>query len=88
MPIDFKPLFDRILIRPISSEETISGIIIPDSSSNLKKGIVIAVGEGKDGNAMTVSVDQTVMYKGDGTPITLDGEQYLILKEQDVWMVK
>ena len=82
----FKPLFNRILVKPITSEETIGGLFIP--STNLKKGIVVATGEGFE-NPMAVKVDQTVLFKEDScTPISLEGEQYLILKETDVWMVK
>lgn len=86
--MDFKPLFDKILVKPISAEETIGGLLIPDTSTNLKKGIVVAVGEGKDGSPMTVQVNQTILFKyDDGTPIVLEGEQYLILRENDVWLI-
>ena len=45
--MDFKPLFDRILVEPLTAEQTVGGLYIPDSSTNLKKGIVQSAGEGK-----------------------------------------
>lgn len=84
--MNWKPLFDRVLLKAITSEHTVGGLFIPDVSTNLKKGIVIAAGEGK-GAPMSVTVGQTVLFKPeDGTPITLDEEQYLILRETDLWM--
>ena len=86
--MDYKPLFDRIVIKTVSSEQSFGGLIIPDASTNLKKGIAVAVGAGKAGLPMTVSEGQTVFYKhDDATPITLEGEQYLILNENNIWMV-
>ena len=87
--MDFKPLFDRILVEPLTAEQTVGGLYIPDSSTNLKKGIVVAVGEGLPGRPMAVSVNQEVLFdKDDGTPITLEEKQYLIMKENVVWLVK
>lgn len=85
--MQYIPLFDRILIKPISSEQNFGGLIIPDSSSNLKKGIAVSVGGGKNGMPMTVEQGQTVLFRpDDATPITLDGEQYLILTEGNTWL--
>ena len=87
--MDFKPLFDRILVEPLTAEQTVGGLYIPDSSTNLKKGIVVAVGEGLPGRPMAVSAGQEVLFdKEDGTQITLEGKQYLIMKENVVWMGK
>lgn len=87
--MDFKPLFDRILVEPLTAEETVGGLYIPDSSTNLKKGIAVAVGEGLPGAPMTVSVGQEVFFdKEEGRPIPLEGKQYLLMKERAVWMVK
>jgi chaperonin GroES len=80
---------DKILIKPISSEQSFGGIFIPDTSTNKKKGIVVNVGEGKPGSPMTVKVGDTVLFdQDDSTPITLEEEQYLILREENVWMKK
>lgn len=80
-----KPVFDRLLVKPISSEQTFSGIIIPDTSSNLKKGVVVAVGEGRNNIPMSVKENQTVFFKRDaGIPLTLEGESYLLMEERDI----
>jgi chaperonin GroES len=84
--MNWKPLFDRVLLKAITAEHKVGGLFIPDTSTNLKKGIVVAAGEGK-GNPMSVRVGQEVLFKPeDGTPITLEEQQYLILRETDLWM--
>jgi len=86
--MDWKAFRDKILIEPISAEQTIGGLYIPDTSSTLKKGIVITVGEG-DGSPMTVKEGETVLFDIEGsTPITLDSKQYRLIRERDVWMIK
>ncbi len=87
MEMDYKPLFDKILITTISSEQNFGGLIIPDTSTTLKKGIVIAVGEGKIGKPMTVKIGQTVFFEqSDLTSFLLEGVQYYILNETSVWI--
>ncbi len=88
----FKPLHDRVLVRRIESDEkTKGGLIIPDSAKEKpSEGEVIAVGEGarKDsGELIEMSVkpgDRILFGKWSGTEITLDGEEYLIMKESDI----
>ena len=88
----YKPLGDRLLIKPGKSEEkTKSGIVLPDSAKEKpQEGKVISVGRGaKDdkGNAipMEVKVGDTVLYsKYSGTEVKIDGEEHLIIKESDV----
>lgn len=83
------PLFDRLLVKPISSEQNFGGLIIPDSSSSLKKGTVVSVGQGRAGAPTVVKVEQTVFYKQDSAmAFTMEGEGYIILFERDVLMVK
>ena len=85
--MDYKPLFDKILITTISSEQNFGGLIIPDTSTTLKKGIVVAVGDGKIGKPMTVKVGQTVFFEqSDLTSFLFEGVQYFILNETSVWM--
>ena len=62
--VKIKPLADRVLIKPAPAEEkTAGGIIIPDTAKEKpQKGIVIAVGNGKKDEPMTVKVDDTVLY--------------------------
>jgi chaperonin GroES len=88
----FKPLHDRVLVRRIESDEkTKGGLIIPDSAKEKpSEGEVIAVGEGarKDsGELIEMSVkpgDRILFGKWSGTEITLDGEEFLIMKESDI----
>lgn len=85
--VNIKPLADRVLIEPAEAEEkTAGGIIIPDTAKEKpQKGTVVAVGQGKKDEPMTVKVGDTVLYgKYAGTEITVDGTNYLIMRESDV----
>ncbi len=85
----FKPQGDRVLVEVAAAEEkTASGIIIPDTAKEKpQKGIVIAVGEGKKKDEpMTVKVGDHVLYgKYSGTEITIDGKEYLIMRQDDIF---
>ncbi|MCF8335634.1 MAG: co-chaperone GroES [Bacteroidales bacterium] len=86
-----KPLKDRVLIKPMEAEEkTSSGIIIPDSAKEKpQKGEVVAVGDGKKDEPMTVKEGDTVIYgKYAGTEVTIDGEDYLIVREDDILLIE
>jgi chaperonin GroES len=88
MSKSFKPLADRVLIEPAPAEEkTASGIIIPDTAKEKPlKGVVIAAGNGKVDEPMTVKVGDTVLYgQYSGTEIKLDGKSYLIMRESDIY---
>lgn len=79
---NIKPLSDRVLISPISADtETSSGIIIPDSAKEKpQKGIVIDVGATTE-----VKINDTVLYgKNAGTELKSDGNDYLIMKENEI----
>lgn len=85
--VSIKPLADRVLVEPAAAEEkTAGGIIIPDTAKEKpQKGTVVAVGPGKKDEPMTVSVGDTVLYgKYAGTEITIDGNNYLIMRESDI----
>jgi chaperonin GroES len=85
--VKIKPLADRVLVEPAAAEEkTAAGIIIPDTAKEKpQKGTVVAVGNGKKDEPMTVKVGDTVLYgKYAGTEITIDGENYLIMRESDI----
>ncbi len=85
-----KPLADRVLIQPTPAEEkTLSGIIIPDSAKEKPlKGTVIAAGNGTKDEEMILKEGDTVLYgKYAGTEIELDGEKYLIMRQNDVLAV-
>lgn len=82
-----QPLGNRVLIKPSAAEtKTASGIIIPDTAKEKPlTGQVIAVGKGIDDKALTVKVDDTVLFgKFVGTEVNLDGTNYLIIEESDI----
>ncbi len=87
-----RPLQDRILVKRVEEEEkTAGGIIIPDTAKEKpQEGKVIAVGNGKigeDGKVQPLDVkkgDRVLFSKYAGTEITLDGEEHLIIREDDV----
>jgi len=87
-----KPLQDRVLVRRVKEEEkTKGGIIIPDSAKEKPiEGLVIAVGSGKvleDGTLRKLEVkegDRILFGKYSGTEVKLDGEDALIMREDDI----
>ena len=85
-----KPISDRVVIKPAPADEkTKGGIIIPDTAKEKQqKGEVIAVGPGKDGNLMTVQVGDSVLYgKYAGQELHYEGEEYIIMREDDILVV-
>jgi chaperonin GroES len=92
MASTFTPLHDRILVRRLEEGETVrGGIIIPDSAKEKpQQGEVISVGKGKsndEGKVFPLDVkagDQVLFGKYSGTEIKLDGEDYLIMREEEV----
>jgi len=90
-----QPLADLVIVRPLEAEEkTAGGIIIPDNAKEKpQKGEVIAVGPGKIADSgktvdMTVKAGDKVLYgKYSGTEVTVDGEEYLIMRESDILAV-
>ena len=87
-----KPLFDRVLVTRIAEDEkTKGGIIIPDSAREKPlEGKVLAVGQGKvndDGKVTPLAVkegDRVLFGKYSGTELKIDGEEVLILREDDI----
>lgn len=85
--ITIKPLADRVLVEPVAAEtKTASGIIIPDSAKEKpQQGIVVAIGNGKPDEPMTVKVGDKVMYgKYSGSEIQLEAKDYLMMRESDI----
>lgn len=90
-----KPLADRVVIKPSAAEEkTKGGIILPDTAKEKPVvGEVVAVGPGKfteDGKKITpeVKVGDKVLYgKYSGTEVTIDGDEYLIMRESDIFAI-
>jgi chaperonin GroES len=90
MSVNVKPLADRVLVEPAPAEEkTAFGIIIPDTAKEKpQRGTIVAVGPGKKDEPMTVQVGDTVLYgKYSGTEISVDGNDYLIMRESDLFAV-
>lgn len=88
--INLTPLADRVIVEVAAAEEkTASGIIIPDTAKEKpQKGIVVAVGGGKKDEPMTVKVGDSVLYgKYAGTEISVDGKEYLIMRESDIFAI-
>ncbi len=90
--VKIRPLQDRVLARRTEEEEkTAGGIIIPDTAKEKPQGgVVIAVGKGKprdDGGITALDVkpgDQVLFGKYAGNDVTLDGDEYVILREDDI----
>lgn len=91
--MEIKPLADRVVVKPeVPEEKTKGGIILPDTAKEKPVvGTVVAVGPGKksdDGKIqpMEVKVGDKVLYgKYSGTEITIKGEEYLIMRESDLF---
>ena len=90
--MNIRPLYDRLVVRRIEQKETIqSGIIIPDTAKEKpQEGEVVAAGRGKrldDGTVVSLDVkvgDRILFGKYGGNDIKIDGEEYLILREDEV----
>ena len=90
MAISVNPLADRVLVQAAPAEErTASGLIIPDTAKEKpQRGTVMAVGNGKKDEPMTVKVGDQVLYgKYSGTEITVEGKEYLIMRESDIFAI-
>ncbi|MCP4682307.1 MAG: co-chaperone GroES, partial [Desulfobacterales bacterium] len=87
-----KPLHDRVIVKRVADEEkTKGGIIIPDTAKEKPaEGSIVAVGEGKvteDGKKQPLEVkkgDRVLFGKYAGTEINIDGEEHLIMREDDI----
>jgi chaperonin GroES len=91
MSVQIAPLHDRVLVRRLEEKETAKGgIIIPDTAKEKpQEGEVIAVGAGKIEKGKRIPLDvkagERILFgKYTGNDITLDGEEYLILREEDI----
>jgi chaperonin GroES len=88
--VSIKPLADRVLVEPAVAETTTaSGIIIPDSAKEKpQKGTVVAVGTGTKDEPLTVKVGDEVLYgKYSGTELVVEGKDYLIMRESDIFAI-
>ncbi len=93
--INLKPLADRVIVKPKEADEvTKGGIILPDTAKEKPvEGTIVAAGPGKtsdDGNVvkMEVKVGDVVLYgKYSGSEVTVDGVEYLIMRESDIFAI-
>ncbi|PZQ16247.1 MAG: co-chaperone GroES [Ancylobacter novellus] len=92
IPMNFRPLHDRVVVRRLTAEEkSKGGIIIPDTAKEKpQEGEVVAVGPGaRDENGKVVELDvkagdKILFGKWSGTEVKIDGEELLIMKESDI----
>lgn len=90
--MNIRPLYDRVIVKRLEAEEkTKGGLFIPDTAKEKPiQGQVVAVGNGKrsdDGNVLTLEVkvnDRVLFGKYSGTEIKLDGEERVILREDEI----
>lgn len=94
--MNLKPLHDHVIIKPITEDEvTKSGIVLPDTvdKERPEKGEVVAVGDGKtlengQKSPINVKVGDKVMFKKySPDEIKVDGEEYLVIKEEDIMAI-
>ncbi|MCE1189924.1 MAG: co-chaperone GroES [Ignavibacteria bacterium] len=93
--MNLSPLHDRVVVKPSEAKETtVGGIILPDTAKEKpSEGTVVAVGTGKaaeDGKVLplTVKVGDRVLYgKYSGTEVTVEGSDYLIMRESDIFAI-
>jgi chaperonin GroES len=88
--LSIQPLADRVVIKPLEAEtQTASGIYIPDSAKEKpQQGEVVAVGKGTKDEPTTVKIGDTVLYgKYAGTELKLEGGDYLIMRESDIFAI-
>jgi chaperonin GroES len=88
--VKITPLADRVLVKPAEAEtKTAGGIIIPDSAKEKpQRGVVVAAGPGKKDEPTTVKVGDTILYgKYSGTELQVEGVDYLIMRESDIFAI-
>lgn len=88
--VSIKPLADRVVVEPSPAEEkTLGGIIIPDSAKEKpQRGTIVAAGPGKKDEPTSVKVGDIVLYgKYAGTEVHIDGKDYLIMRESDIFAI-
>jgi chaperonin GroES len=93
--INLKPLADRVIVRPMEAAETSKGgIILPDIAKEKPiEGTIVAVGPGKiteDGKQVKLEVkegDKILYGKYSGTEVTVEGEEFLIMRESDIFAI-
>jgi chaperonin GroES len=93
--MNLKPLGDRVIVKPMEAEEkTKGGIILPDTAKEKPiEGTIVAVGPGRvsdDGKVIKMEVkagDKVLYGKYSGTEVTVEGVEYLIMRESDIFAI-
>ncbi len=93
--MNFRPLYDRVVVKPVEEQETKKGgIIIPDTAKEKPmEGEIVEVGSGRrtdDGNTLPLEVkkgDRVLYGKYSGTEVSIEGEEFLIMREADIFAV-
>ncbi len=93
--VNLRPLADRVIVKPMETEEiTKGGIIVPDTAKEKPiEGTIVAVGPGKvteDGKQVNLEVkegDKVLYGKYSGTEVTVEGVEYLIMRESDIFAI-
>ena len=88
--VNIKPLADRVLVQPAAAEEkTASGLYIPDTAKEKpEKGTVVAVGNGKKDEPLSVKLGDTVLYgKYSGTELSVEGCAFLTMRDSDIFAI-
>lgn len=91
--MDFLPIYDRVLVKPMADEKSAGGLHIPTPEIGLNRGVAIRVGHGRyDGGIhipMTVEPGHIVLYaEGSGKEIKLGGEKHLLLREIELFAIE
>jgi chaperonin GroES len=90
LKVNIKPLADRVLVQPMEAEsKTASGLIIPDTAKEKpQKGTVVAAGPGTKDEEMQVKTGDVVLYgKYAGTELSVEGADYLMMRQSDILAV-
>ncbi len=93
--LKLKPLADRVIVKPMEAEEqTKGGIILPDTAKEKPvEGTVVAAGPGRvsdEGKAIAMEIkkgDKVLYGKYSGSEVTVEGEDYLIMRESDIFAI-
>ena len=84
-----RPLMEKIIVRQVGQKKTPSGLIVPDSVAKDKRGVIVAIGDGDivDGKVVPLTVkvgDEILWFPYAGHEITIEGEDYVILRQSDI----
>ena len=87
--VKIKPLSDRVIVKPLEMDKkTAGGLLLPDTKEKPQEGIIVNIGNGKKDEPMTVKIGDHVLFsKYGGTEYKVDNENYLIMRESDIYAI-